>query len=59
MTSYKIEIDENFVNRRQEQLDGFVKPIEEIIYDAIDFYLFNRPSDRGYIKVEKTETKGI
>ena len=52
MSKYIIELDEEYVNKRQIQLDGFVKPIEEVICDSLDFYLHEIPTDRKFIKVK-------
>lgn len=48
-----LRLNKEFINKRLLVLDGFTKPLDEIIYDAIDFYLFERPTDREYIKIEK------
>lgn len=48
-----LRLDKDFINKRLLVLDGFTKPLEEVIYDAIDFYMFERPTDRKYMKVEK------
>ncbi len=53
MSKYIIELDEEYINKRQLLLDGFVKPIEEVICDSIDFYLHTLPTDRKFIKKVK------
>ena len=55
MSKYIIEIDEEILNKQQMRVDGFTRPIEEIICDSIDFYFFSYPTDKKYIKIEKFE----
>lgn len=55
MTIIIVKLDDELVNKRQKIINGVIQPIEEVVYDAFDFYLFLEPTDRKYIKVEKIE----
>lgn len=53
MNKYILEIDEEYVNKCQQELDYFVKPVEEVIRNAMDFYLLNSPTEKKYIRIKK------
>ena len=50
---YIIELDEDFIKKRLVALEDKPKPMEDVIYNAMDFYLFNYTTDREYIKVKR------
>ncbi len=52
MNKYILEIDEEYVNKCQQELDYFVKPVEEVICNAMDFYLLNSPTEKKYIRIK-------
>ena len=47
MKQYIVEIDEEIIKKKSPS------KIEDLIYDAIDFYLYGGISDRKYIKVKR------